>query len=62
MNISYLPNEIKLQILVNADLRTIQNLCRSNVDFYQLCNDQSLWHDLYRRDFGNKYPGLNDVP
>ena len=46
-----LPIEIKLKILLESDYSTILRVSCLNSEFHSLCQDESLWKDLFWRDF-----------
>lgn len=48
-----LPIETKLLIVQNMDPQTLLRLCEVNTEFKGLCDDQLLWRELIKRDFGD---------
>jgi hypothetical protein len=51
MALNELPDEIKLRILLNAEFPELMNLCRTNVSFQRICQDERFWRDRLSRDF-----------
>ena len=42
------------EILINSDIGTINQLCKGNRNFRNICQDDNLWKLLFERDFANK--------
>ena len=49
-----LPNDLKLELLMNSDTSTVGSLCRVDRAFGELCHDDRVWRRLLERDFGLK--------
>lgn len=47
-----LPDEILINIFMNADLTTLKSLCDSSTRFNRLCYDEDLWRQKYFSKFG----------
>jgi len=45
--------EIKMYILTQLTVREILNISLINNEYNNLCNDECLWYQLVKRDFGN---------
>jgi len=54
----YLPHDTIRDILLRSDIRDINALCRTNKHFSSVCNDDSLWKEKIKVDFGT-YPSFN---
>jgi hypothetical protein len=53
-----IPPEVKTEFFLNLSYPDILRLCQTNRAFANLCQDDSLWHQLFQRD----YPELEGVP
>lgn len=49
-----IPKELIYQITQKLDLNQLQQLCSTNSNFRQICQNEELWRQLVERDFPNK--------
>jgi hypothetical protein len=48
-----LPPELHLMIASRLDYKSVIKLSLVDKYFYQICNEESIWHDRYKYMFGN---------
>ena len=53
-----LPDELKIEILLDVGYPDLLELCRTNVNFSNICHDELLWKRLNEQDF----PGYEPTP
>ncbi|XP_066935702.1 F-box only protein 7-like [Clytia hemisphaerica] len=49
-----LPEELKLQILYNLDVRSLCVMARTGHDMSNICQSETVWKKIIQRDFGTK--------
>lgn len=49
---SNLPTNVIFNILLNSDLPTINNLCKSNSQINNICQNEYFWRQKYIKDYG----------
>src|SRR6516164_3976724 len=45
-----LPDDVTYQILLNLDLKSVDQLCITSQSFYKLCQDDAFWKEKYKVD------------
>src|SRR5436853_275603 len=54
-----LPPELNFQIWKDLPTKDILNLCETNSNFKQICDNDYTWTHLLERDFGINYQGYD---
>ncbi len=60
MNLENQSNDILLKLFNESDIPTLNQLCRTNHRFAQLCNNQQLWKNRYIELFGDPNTSLTN--
>ena len=58
MNLSNLPRDLIISLLINLDINDILTMCRTTNDFNQICDEDYLW----RSKTNNDYPLYQSKP
>lgn len=56
-SLALLPRDMQLELLIQVDLPELQNICISNKQFRQLCQEEQFWELKVRKDFPNRPKG-----
>lgn len=54
-----LSNEVKMEIWKDLPVKDILNLCKVSKSFQEICQDETTWRFLLRRDFRVNYRGTD---
>lgn len=52
-----LPQELKYKIALEVDPSTLKKLCKTDSDYYAICNDTRFWKEKSKRDFNREFSG-----
>ena len=52
-NTDLVSNELLEEMLLDTDYPTIESLCKVNSKIYNLCQNDTFWHNKFLKDFGS---------